>query len=293
MSSKANSHLSALGFSDYEIKAYITLLAKGPMNGYQLAKVSGVPRPNVYSVLERLTERGAVAQSSSGEASLYQALPAEEMLNRLAHSFHADISSAKAALKDLNPAADHPLAWNLKGDDAILAKADRMIRAAKKHVLIGLWPQEAGRLAGALGAALAAGITPTVLCLHGCEQECGGCAGRIYRYPIGEEQTEGRSLVLTTDGDQTLVAQFDGAGASVAAHSTTAVLASVANQYVLNAIAVAEIVRSLGPRMLSIIDPEAMTALRAAGLSVGETTWFDRLCGALAIPKQKSRRKKS
>jgi hypothetical protein len=293
MTSKAHAHLAALGFSDYEIKAYVTLLAKGAMNGYQLAKASGIPRPNIYTVLERLERRGAVAGSSVDGVAEYHALPAEEMLNRLAHSFHSDVALAKSSLKDLNADEDHPLAWNLRGYDAVISKADSMIRAAKGHVLIGLWPQEAGRLSAALSAALAADVRPTVLCLHGCEQDCGGCAGRIYRYPIGPGESTGRSLVLTTDGDQTLVAQFGEDGSAVAAHSSTEVLATVANQYVLNAIAVAEIVRSLGPRMLSIIDPEAMTALRAAGLAVGQTSWFDRLCGALAKSPKKKGRKES
>jgi HTH-type transcriptional regulator, sugar sensing transcriptional regulator len=291
MQTKTQKHLSALGFSDYEIKAYVTLLAKGPLNGYQLAKTSGIPRPNIYSVLERLTERGAVTEASADGATEFQALPAEEMLNRLSHAFQSDISHAKSALKDLSPAAQSPLAWNLKGYDPLISKAERMIRAARKHILIGLWPQEAGRLNAALADAMRRGVKPTVLCMFGCEQECGGCAGRIYRYPLGRDGSSRRALVLTTDTHQTLIGQVEPDGDAVAAHSTTEVLASLTTQYILNAIAVAEIVRSLGPKMLSIVDAEAMTALRSAGLSVDEASWFDRICGTLKMPQDKKGRK--
>ena len=36
--------LVKLGFSEYEAKAYIALLGKSPVSGYELAKQSGVPR---------------------------------------------------------------------------------------------------------------------------------------------------------------------------------------------------------------------------------------------------------
>jgi predicted transcriptional regulator len=275
MNLKNFKHLNALGFSDYEIKAYVALLAQGAMNGYQLAKISGVPRPNIYSVLEKLIERGAVSRSSVGTTSEYQALPAEEMLNRLSHAFKTDVDGAKSALKNLDRTAAAPLAWNVKGHDALMSKAHRMIESAKDHVLVGLWPQEAAVLAGSLKRALESGVKPTVLCMFGCEQECGGCCGQIYRYPMSDGKQ--RSLILTTDRDQTLIAQINADGSAVGVHSDTAVLASVISQYLTNAIAVSEIVRSLGPKLLAIIDKNAMSALKGAGLALDHTSWFDRI----------------
>jgi len=35
--------LIALGFSEYEAKAYVALLRENPVTGYQLSKLSGVP----------------------------------------------------------------------------------------------------------------------------------------------------------------------------------------------------------------------------------------------------------
>ncbi len=51
--------LQQLGFSEYEARAYLALLQRNPLNGYELAKVSGIPRANVYAVLQKLDERGA------------------------------------------------------------------------------------------------------------------------------------------------------------------------------------------------------------------------------------------
>lgn len=54
--------LQRLGFGDYEARTYITLLQRRPLSGYELAKSSGVPRSNIYTVLRKLEARGAVVR---------------------------------------------------------------------------------------------------------------------------------------------------------------------------------------------------------------------------------------
>jgi sugar-specific transcriptional regulator TrmB len=54
--------LQQLGFSEYEARAYLALLQRNPLNGYELAKLSGLPRANVYAALQKLEERGAVVR---------------------------------------------------------------------------------------------------------------------------------------------------------------------------------------------------------------------------------------
>ena len=47
--------LKDAGLSGYEGKAYLALLAAGePLNGYEVAKASGVPRSTVYETLGKL-----------------------------------------------------------------------------------------------------------------------------------------------------------------------------------------------------------------------------------------------
>ena len=50
--------LQQLGFSEYEARAYLALLQRSPLNGYELAKVSGLPRANTYAVLQKLRNAG-------------------------------------------------------------------------------------------------------------------------------------------------------------------------------------------------------------------------------------------
>ena len=54
--------------SGYESKAYLALLAHGAqMNGYEVAKASGVPRSTVYESLSKLVVRGAAFELVFGK----------------------------------------------------------------------------------------------------------------------------------------------------------------------------------------------------------------------------------
>src|SRR5690348_11617103 len=67
--------LLALGFAEYEARVYVTLLQHGPLSGYEVSRHSGVPRPNVYPVLQRLIERGAVEALTARRGARYAARP--------------------------------------------------------------------------------------------------------------------------------------------------------------------------------------------------------------------------
>ena len=49
--------LNRIGFSEYEAKAYVALLRKSPVSGYELSKMSGVPRSMIYEVVGKLARR--------------------------------------------------------------------------------------------------------------------------------------------------------------------------------------------------------------------------------------------
>ena len=59
--------LAQIGFTEYEAKVYLALLALNPATGYQLSKESGVPRSMVYEALKRLHARGAALETVEGE----------------------------------------------------------------------------------------------------------------------------------------------------------------------------------------------------------------------------------
>ena len=87
--------LVKLGFSEYEAKAYTALLSKSPVSGYELAKLSSVPRSMIYEVVGKLTARGAAMLLRTGGATKYAPVPAEEFLDQLQQEHDALIGSLK------------------------------------------------------------------------------------------------------------------------------------------------------------------------------------------------------
>ena len=63
--------LEKLGFSSNEAKVYGTLIKHKVLNGYEIAKLSGVARSLVYEVINRLIAKGAVIRID-GEPNLYK-----------------------------------------------------------------------------------------------------------------------------------------------------------------------------------------------------------------------------
>ena len=59
--------MKQLGFSEYECKAYLTLLEQFPLTGYSLSKKSGIPRSRIYDVLESLAGKQMVLVQEQGE----------------------------------------------------------------------------------------------------------------------------------------------------------------------------------------------------------------------------------
>ena len=181
--------LQRLGFGDYEAKVYIGLLRGGPMSGYELARVSGVPRANVYDVLPRLEERGAVVRAEAPSGARYSAVPTSQLLPRLADRFNDDIAAAQEALPDEDRTVEHDYAWNIEGYHAVVDHARTLLDQAGTEVTVALWPQEARALAHSLSGVEERGVPLTTLCLAGCVRECGNCQGSIHRHRLSPDET--------------------------------------------------------------------------------------------------------
>jgi hypothetical protein len=147
-------------------------------------------------------------------------------------------------------------------------------------LLVGLWSYESRRLAEAFDRAQSRGVSIATLCIQGCPDECGGCRGQIYRYRLADGGPA-RALVLVRDDGQLLAGNVSADGNASAAVTTQGALVSTAAQYLRNAIAGAEIVRSLGPRLNELLDAQALEALQGAGLAARGASWLDGMLVAV------------
>jgi sugar-specific transcriptional regulator TrmB len=61
--------LAMFGLTDNEARAYLAFLTHGCMNGYEVAKKCNIARGNIYSCLQRLVEKGALAREENDKFS--------------------------------------------------------------------------------------------------------------------------------------------------------------------------------------------------------------------------------
>ncbi len=282
MNKDALEHLQALGFGEYEARAYLSLLQQGPLTGYQLAKVSVIPRPNIYPILDRLQQRGAVTRIEAKRAARYAALPADEMLGRLGREVTGRLEMARVAMKGLEEPSAAEQVWNVQGREAVMTRAGMLIDGARRRLLVGIWSEESRHLTEGIARAESRGVCVATLCIQGCPQECGGCRGEIYRYPLAKG-TDKRWLVLVTDDESLLVGQVLPDGDATGAVTRLEAFVAVGSHYLRNAIATAEIVRSFGANLPQALDERARRAVQGAGLATGGEAWFDRLLSSVTV----------
>lgn len=89
--------LQYFDLDESEIQVYVTLLKLGRATAYQVAKASGLKRPTVYVLVERLAHKGVVTVES-GATSLISPVPPKQLV--------AIWKSRVASLESLQPQLD-------------------------------------------------------------------------------------------------------------------------------------------------------------------------------------------
>lgn len=250
--------LQALGFTGYEARAYLALLHGGVLNGYEIAKASGIPRANVYAVIERLVQRGVVLPADAPDATRYTAVPPPELLRQLAVEQRRAVRRAREALAGLSAQPTPAAVYNLK-DEALTAAGRRLIDGCRQHLLVAIQPQEATTLAPALRAARERGVEITTLCLEACERECGGCQGEIHRYALAPGGDR-RWLLLVADGAQVLIAEC-GDGRGQAALTRQPLVVELAAAYIRQSLTLAVLGSELAGKFEGLLSLEARRLL--------------------------------
>jgi hypothetical protein len=149
---EATELLQQLGLNKYEAEAYYTLLAEGPLTGYELGKRSQVPLSRSYEILERLSSRG-LALLQPGDPPRYSAQDHGQFLAGLRERMTGTIDALTTLLN--LAAAPRPAGafWVVRGHANIQQQARNLIGAARAHLDCALPGDEARTLAVALSAA--------------------------------------------------------------------------------------------------------------------------------------------
>jgi sugar-specific transcriptional regulator TrmB len=277
--------LQGLGFSEYEARAYQTLVQHGPVTGYELAKVSRIPRPNIYPVLQKLEERGAVVRLNSEGMTRYAAVPPEELLTRIGHRFQDTLETAMQALQALVQPRQHAYVWNVQGYANLVSHAQALITSANRSCLLALWPEEARVLTDEFAQAEARGVSLTTLCLASCPQECGGCRGQIYRSRVIETQ-DARWLLLVTDDDEVLAGEIPSTGDVSVVRTRQALLVEMTAWFVRHSIALAGLLLDTDNHLDEMLTAQTWATFTTVG-PPGSAGWLAHMRRLLRQRKEK------
>ena len=155
--------MKKLGFSAYEVKAYMSLLEEYPLNGYGLSKSSGVPRSRIYEVLNSLEEKQVVFKQQDGAALVYYPLEPKLLIRKLREDLNEIIGRVEQmASSQFNRTKEDQRMIVIKDRAKILSFLKILIGEAQTRIALSIWNEEIEELMEALKEAEARGI-----CIHG------------------------------------------------------------------------------------------------------------------------------
>lgn len=200
-----------LGVSSYEAKAYIALVAAGePLNGYEVAKRSGVPRSTVYETLSKLVSRSAAYEVRNGDDSVaYVPLSPEHLLDRLGRDFEASLDELREMLPSVAVPNQVHLIHNLTGREALLTRAEDVVAGARSELFVSAWPEELEPLQTQIDKAAERRVDISTMAFGEVEQSVGHTF--VHRFSSPEVVLENlgcRLLVVVGDHREALVGGF-------------------------------------------------------------------------------------
>jgi sugar-specific transcriptional regulator TrmB len=244
--------LVELGFSEYEAKAYVALLRKSPVTGYELSKLSGVPRSMIYEVLGKLTARGAAMTLRKEGATKYAPVEAEEFLDQLQREHEELVTSLKDHLSTVTAASDLDYVWNIDGHENIMAKAEEMVGQAKARVYLSLLPVTFPDLKPVLEEAVGRGVRVVLYTTNGLDLP----GGQVVVAPMSEEalsQAGGLGLILVIDGEEVLIGEWLTATQARASWTSSPLLVFIAEHHLRTDLYLPQILAMLGERAQEVI----------------------------------------
>ncbi|MGE5629341.1 MAG: TrmB family transcriptional regulator [Solirubrobacterales bacterium] len=201
------SELQKIGFTSYEAKIYTALLKHNPATGYEISRISSVPQAKVYENILRLVNQGVVL-SIGNDPVKYVPIPPEELLQKVNIEFDNTINKLKKSLPSVKIEENANYAWNIKGYYFTMEKAARMIKNAKKSIIISIWDEDAMYIYNEFIDASARGVKLNVL-IHGNNKIQG--IQNIYYYGADkdiEQMLGSRLITLVIDEKEALTGQI-------------------------------------------------------------------------------------
>ena len=189
--------LMQAGFTEYEAKVYLSLLASHPVSAYTISQNSGVPHSRVYDISRRLIRKG-YAVSAGTNPEVFSPLAPEELVGKIRRDSEKLTKKLKRKLEEIDFVSDFDPVWNLHGREESLEKAREIIASAGEKIYIGFWSEEFKLLESELRKAHERGVQVVMLIYGRIDVDFGEVYYHERRY-LDELDTQGRTIDCTAD----------------------------------------------------------------------------------------------
>jgi sugar-specific transcriptional regulator TrmB len=202
------SKLAHLGLSEYDARAYITLLRENPLTAYEIAKNSHIPSSKVYEVIKRLELKNIVQAVHGQRSRMYIPISTDEFIQNFRMVTEDNLHALKDELKNLKTGFDASYTWHMKDYESLLLKARRMLDTSLQTILLSIWPAEVGIISESLRNADSRGVQIAVVHYGPTNMKL----GQVYRHPVEDTifaRSSSRGFNLVVDSKEVLIGRID------------------------------------------------------------------------------------
>jgi HTH-type transcriptional regulator, sugar sensing transcriptional regulator len=144
VSEKTRRALKEFGLTEYEVKAYISLVESGTLVASELSRIAGIPYSKIYEIIGNLERKGWV-ESAQGRPSKYYSKAPSTAIESSRVRFETTLRSSEAdALQELQPlyekkgVQEKPDIWIVRGQDNIVDKIKETIGQTSRELMLAM-----------------------------------------------------------------------------------------------------------------------------------------------------------
>ncbi len=128
ISSKTQKALRNAGLTEYELRAYISLLEYGSLTASRTSKESAIPYSKIYEVLRNLEKKGWIEVESGRPNKYYPKAPSDAVdatrlrIESVMRNFQDQILDELQPIYEKRGIQEHPDIWIVRGSFNVISK---------------------------------------------------------------------------------------------------------------------------------------------------------------------------
>ncbi len=141
---KTRKALREVGLTEYEIRAYVTLLESGPLTANQVSKKAGLPYSKIYDVLQDLKGKGWIDVKDERPKVYYPKPPSEAMeitrmrVEESLRHLESQVLMELEPIYERRGIQERPDIWIIRGIFNIATKTREILGRSRSKIMLAL-----------------------------------------------------------------------------------------------------------------------------------------------------------